>query len=287
MIILEERVDALASVLSELGIEAVLRIEESDPQFRAVRRLVSALDPCLAVILVVGNALVSYRLSIPGEEYWEEFSLAAQHYYARAGSWNASAMGFFRDFLPSSRGNRLGVSVKLRRLEKLFSRLTPSDACMFCSDLKGFQARLSRVLGTSSDAKTVVFAVKMLYYACRAMGRASDMPMDVDIPVDTRIAMLAATSGIVSNESWRRVWRTLYERRRGLAARAWRLVAEGSGIPPLHLDAVLWLPGRAAREAEYRRDEAVRLAYRYLAGYLGEDNPLLLRLAEELFYRLG
>jgi N-glycosylase/DNA lyase len=112
------------------------------------------------------------------------------------------------------------------------------------------------------------------------------VPFSINIPVDSRISMLAATSGIVGGDEWREVWRRLYNRERRLASEAWRPVAEASDIPPLRMDALLWLPARAARETGYVREKAVIRAYHYLARYAGLSGSRVLRFCEELFYEM-
>ncbi len=283
--IVEERVACLARAVSRLSLEVFLRVEEHDPQFKAVSTLVLGLgDQCKAALLAVGNALISYRLSRPGEEYWEEFSRTALRRYSENPDLPPTV--FFEEFLQSSRGNRIGVEAKLKRIRRMSVAVTPRDVCMACSNLEDLWRRLSAVMGARPSAKTIVFAVKMAYYACRAMGLNPTIPMHIDIPVDSRISMLAATSGIVNHMPWRTVWRIVYEKEPGVARQAWRLVADASGIPPLHLDAVLWLSARSAREAGYRREKAISLAYNYLSMYSGMRGEGLMNLCRELFFRM-
>ncbi len=282
MMIDQARVSRIAEAVRKVGMDAVRAIEENDPQYKALRRLVEGLgDPCLAGFLAVANALVSYRLSLPGEEYWEEFSEAALRY-----RWGMGIQGFFEDFLRSSKANRLGVEAKLRRIRRLLGTINPEKICGMCGDLEGLRTLIARALGSKPGSKTIVFAVKMYYYICRITGDEPRIPMGIEIPVDSRIALLAATSGIIVDGGWRSIWRRLYREEPGLAARAWGMVAQAAGVPPLNLDALLWLPARAAREAGYRREEAVRRAYQYLSSYAGRGDKALLMLCRELFARM-
>jgi DNA-(apurinic or apyrimidinic site) lyase len=285
LIIVRGRVERVAEAIRSLGIDAVDRVEQGDPQFKAVSLLVRNLrDPCLAGFLVLGNALISYRLSMAGEEYWMELSRVASEYFSSVSE--PDPTGFFEWFLSRSRGNRLGREQKARRIRKLAVAIGVHGACSMCGKLGELRDRLASAMGSDPGAKTIVFAVKMYYYYCRALGVRVAVPFSIDIPVDSRISMLAATSGIIGGNDWREVWRRLYTRERRLASKAWRLVAEASGIPPLRLDALLWLPARAAREAGYVREKAVILAYRYLARYTGLSGSKLIRLCEELFHEM-
>lgn len=282
------RVEALASALLLLGVEGAKRIERGDPQFHAVSRLAEALaDPALTAVLAAANALVSYRLTLPGEEYWAEFAEAAARTYT---SGRPGLYGFFSSFLRSCRGNRRLVGQKLARIRRLedsgLPRLVENRFRHYATPegLLELWGQLARLFG-GRKAKTVVFAVKMFYYVASTVEPGLTAPEEIPLPVDLRVALLAATSGIVANGGWREAWRHGYGGGRETVLEAWRLVSASSHIPLLHLDAVIWLAGRAAREAGYRGREARRRASALLARYSRGtvERGVLDRVVQELF----
>lgn len=87
----------------------------------------------------------------------------------------------------------------------------------------GLRNDIAEALGSPKTAKTVVFAVKMFGYAGRiAFGEFVPYPMEIDIPEDVRIK---AYTERITNEP---------------PVSFWRRVAEETGIPPLHIDSILW-----------------------------------------------
>lgn len=234
----EERVYALARALRELGVDGVAELESRDPQFLAIASLCSragVLTPLLAAI----NATVSYMLSGRGEDYWWEFSTRVRV----VGRGLRDAVDAVAKFLQGSSYNRRFLSIKLARLRKLarcralerFVQPLPDR-----SVIAELRMVLARCLGGDRDSKTVVFAAKMYYYGLRAcLGYTGTLPMEIPIPVDRRVATVTAASGLVEGGAGRG-FVELLTRRRAVVQRAWGLVAERSGIAPLHIDSVIW-----------------------------------------------
>ncbi|MEM4036048.1 MAG: N-glycosylase/DNA lyase [Fervidicoccaceae archaeon] len=245
-----DRIDVVARAVAELGRGALLALERGDPQFEAISRLAaSSRDPGLFVAMVVANALVSYKLTSRGEEFWAEFSLAASSSDA------SSVAEFFERFLRESRANRALLEQKLSRVRAFesssLSALLRARWPEILSSEEGLRVlwlKLSQLFGPS---KTSAFAVKMAYYAARALGLEPDPPREVPVPVDLRVALVTATSGLVAGRHWREVWRELRGGKRELASRAWVAVAERAAIPPLNLDALLWLSADAVRASGF------------------------------------
>ncbi len=65
------RVEELAGVLSKYGLRPVYCIEERDPQYEAVARVYRRHGVSVAAVAAAVNALVSYRLAMKGEEWWQ------------------------------------------------------------------------------------------------------------------------------------------------------------------------------------------------------------------------
>lgn len=218
------KVERLKEVLRELGIECARVIEERvDLQFDALRSLQENLqDNELFIKLVIANAVVSYQLSGKGEDWWWEFSRYFSEKPPEGEIWKA-----YLDFLPNSRTNRRLVAGKLQRLKKLEPFL---DSLAF-ADLKEYyykgmaelRDRLAEVLNSKRSAKTIVFGVKMFGYAGRiAFGDFVPYPMEIEIPEDVRIR---AYTERLTNEP---------------PVQFWSRVARETGVPPLHIDSILW-----------------------------------------------
>ncbi|WP_297506759.1 N-glycosylase/DNA lyase [Thermococcus sp.] len=220
----KERVSRLVEILRELGLECARTIEERvDLQFEALARLRENLkNDELFMKLVIANALVSYQLTGKGEDWWWEFS----RHFSSEPRIEGIAEAYAR-FLPSSRTNRRLVAGKLRRLERLepfLNSLGMDDLRRFYfEDMVGLRDELASVLGSKKSAKTIVFAVKMFGYAGRiAFGEFVPYPMEIDIPDDVRIN--AYTRRFTSEPP----------------VGFWRRIALETGIPPLHIDSILW-----------------------------------------------
>ncbi len=272
-----ERVRAVGLALSQVPLEAVEAIELRDPQFKAVRKIAESIGE-KGLALVVANALVSYRLTARGEEYWLEFAEAA----VGEGETPSDVVEFFKSFLPRSRGNRMLIEQKVRRLVRARSLLAKlAEKPHGYTDLAKLVADLSAVLGSRPFEKTIVFAAKMAYYFFKALGVEVKGKDAVPMPIDGRIALLTSTSRMVYEAPSRIVARPEN------AVKAWSEVSRVSGIPSLHLDALVWLPA-AGVERELRRSlERARERFaRNLYSYLGRAVPwsVVEEIAAQLLY---
>ncbi|WP_148882488.1 N-glycosylase/DNA lyase [Thermococcus aciditolerans] len=220
----EEKVGVLREILSELGIDCARTIEERvDLQFDALKNLHANLgDDELFIKLVMGNSLVSYQLTARGEAWWWEFS----KYFSENPPEESISEAYSR-FLPNSRTNRRLVAGKVKRLE----RVEPFLDSLSLGDLRDYyfngmerlRDELAKALGSKKSAKTIVFAVKMFGYAGRiAFGEFVPYPMAIEIPDDVRIN---AYTKRFTNEP---------------PVSFWGRIAEETGIPPLHIDSILW-----------------------------------------------
>ncbi len=203
--------EKLLKALSEFTLEDAFRLEELDRQYRALQRLHSAVgDNELFLKLVIVNALMSYQLPMRGEEYWETF----------AGFFSENPdLQRFEEFIRTY--NNRFLSGKLRRLRRVLSlveNLSRERLVQFCRNPGALLEYLSEGLKQPKDAKTLVFAVKMFIYACRiATGKPIRAPFDIDIPLDVRLKKISDRLEF------------------------WRTLAKRLGIPPLHLDALVWV----------------------------------------------
>jgi len=204
-----------------------------DPQYWAIYSIVSVNRSY--TVYAVANALVSYQLTMRGEEYWNllaEQLLASRPSLSELKSW-------FREFL--ARHNPRSYNVKYSRItrftETRLYRELSSQPLKYCSDLGTLNSILGSIYGGSS-AKTVVFATKIYYYACSASGCEALLDFDIDIPVDRRNAVITIDLGLL-NVSGVSV-EALLSKYRSIITNAWRIISNATGIPPLLIDTITW-----------------------------------------------
>ncbi len=207
------RVEELYRKLSGLTVEDAIRVEEQDRQFKALKKLYEKIKkPELFLKLTVMNALLSYQLQMKGEDYWEKFS----EFFSEKPEVDA-----FPEFL--GKFNRRFLNAKLKRFEKvkkcvesLFRKYTIEE---IGKNLKILVEELSECLNQRKDAKTVVFAAKMFMYGYRIVfGKDPEGLEEIEIPLDSRLKKLLPT------------------------VEEWRELSDRLGIPPIHLDALVWVP---------------------------------------------
>ncbi|NJF24686.1 N-glycosylase/DNA lyase [Thermococcus sp. Bubb.Bath] len=249
----KDKVERIREILRELGVECARIIEEKvDLQFDALRNLRENLgNDELFLNLVVANSIVSYQLSGKGENWWWEFSRYFSSHPPKGGIVDA-----YLEFLPASRTNRRLVARKLSRLKKLEPFLDSLDI----DDLRNYyfagmvklREELAETLGSRKSAKTVVFAIKMFGYAGRiAFEEFVPYPMELEIPEDVRIKVY---TGRITNEP---------------PVSFWGRVSKETGVPPLHIDSILW-PALGGNERVVER----------LQRHCGERAKLVLELTE-------
>ena len=285
----EERISIVAEKLSSLGLESALKIEEVDPQFQAIRLITSKMNFGPALTLIVLNSIISYRLSGRGEDYWNEFAL----YVSRADEPKSlvEAVKLMLGFLSTSKINVALRAPKTSRLLRAStaSVLEPDRIVNQARNLRRFAEALALSLKSRWSSKTIVFSLKMICYAYRARyGRAFVAPFNIPIPVDSRVAKLSWTSGVVDVEGaspkrWGDVVEAVMSGPR-VAQRAWSAVAKKSGIPPLHLDSILWLVGGFV-DRRRTREEAVKEACEALSRTTAKSEPDVFDVASELIFR--
>ncbi len=279
--LVNERIRAVAEALKAISDDAIFTIEANDPQYSAIKQLVRQHN-IQAIAIVVANAIISYRLTSSGEEYWTEFAAWFTH-----STIPPSGKGIIEEltkFIESSRGNRLLIEQKKRRLQKIVPVLDKilTDPWRF-RDIRTLYSELKTHLRSSGE-KTLFFAAKMAYYVFRALGVKVGGLEAMEIPVDRRIALLTSSSLMVNA-----LPEEIYVRHQRVAVMAWRRVSELSGKPPIHIDAVVWLPARGLEEMlrkgllQSARDEYTRRLVEYSSGLINWANAQ--RLANEILVR--
>ena len=275
----KRRVEALASVLRGVPPKALEASEAADPQYQAVSGIVLRHEE-KGVAIVVANALVSYRLPKHGEDYWMDY----RRFWERRPT-PTSVDELIEGVVEFLRNMRVAV------LEQKVGRLKRARRVLEAMLEDPFEYRrltllydeLVKSLHGPRYQKTVAFAAKMAYYAFRALGADVEELEAIPVPLDKRFALLTATSGLLSYDP-----DTIYSRLRSEAERAWRLVADASGIPPARIDTLLWLPARGIERLVLKglighaRDEYTHRLLYYTAGHL--DVKKARRIAEEVLY---
>ncbi len=279
-----ERIEKIAKVLRSIGYGKILLLEENDPQYKAVGRLLYSSMVKDAVAAIVANALISYRLSGEGEKYWSEFS---EYFSTRLKGSRQLAM--FREFLEKySKYNRFLREQKLNRLRKfygssLYAKLK-KDPLHYCDKLNEFNKELASIFKKSSYSKTIVFATKMYYYVCRNLGYGVKPEKSIPIPVDRRVCFISLTSGIIENtivpHSLKHYIEELMKKYAKLVVKAWGIVSEKTYIPPLNIDSIIWLSARFIR-LHRNVKEIVEAFMKDYGSIISRD------LLEKLFYELA
>jgi DNA-(apurinic or apyrimidinic site) lyase len=119
----------------------------------------------------------------------------------------------------------------------------------------------------------------MLYYAKKALGERVEVPMEIPIPVDGRVALVTYLSGalIVEGVSTSREALLRYS---DTIRNVWSKVARLSGVPPLNLDAMIWYFGKYAYMGS--RSKVLEKAFSELKNLFSRDEVEM--LVDNLFY---
>jgi len=278
----EERLRAVSSVFKYLGREGCEEFVRVDPQYVSLSKLPKFCGE-VSVVFPAVNGLVSYALSMKGEEFW---SLFADFVVGRCGG-----VRDFREVVKlveefTRNYNKLYLEVKVRRLNKVLG-CGEAFRSLGKGRVKEYLSKISSCLETGKESKTVVFSAKMAYYVLKSIGVDADLSK-IPIPVDRRVALVTLTSGLLTPRA--RSGRTLKEleglveellKRPESVRSVWDVVSEESGIPALLIDTPLWLIGGyiktlGTREiVENLRDLGILI-----------DDALLTRLVNELTYAL-
>ena len=283
-----ERVETLSELIGKLGLETIYFIEEKDKQLEAMRQLYAGTGHVGYVcLLAVSNALISYRLSVKGEEYWLTFS---KELSKTKPSLNNALENIVR-FLRKHRLNVVNLSQKTNRLKKLYStnvvHVIFNNPEIYAKNIVSLWKDIGRVLHANPRSKTIVFSIKMFYYAYYAStGSRIKLPMEIPLPVDFRISTITLTSGLMRFRqpiTLADKVKLLLSRYSDVVREIWSKISIKSNIPPLNLDALIWVFGRNI-SLQCTRKEIIHRTLEYLRELLGrEPNALIKNLIYEFF----
>ncbi|RUM90014.1 MAG: transcriptional regulator [Thermovibrio sp.] len=205
--------EKLLSLLRGFSPSDIEEIERRDRQYKALEKLYEKVeDKELFFKLVILNALLSYQLQTKGETYWENFS--------KFFSENPS-IDKFSEFL--SKFNRRFLQAKLKRfkrakecVDRLFEKYSLRD---LGENLLVLVDELSKCMNQRRDSKTIVFSAKMFMYGYKIVfGEEPKNLEKIEIPLDSRL---------------KKIFPEL---------KTWRELSSKLKIPPVKLDALVWVP---------------------------------------------
>jgi len=211
----------LIKVIKEIGIEGARYIEENiDLQYFYIRNLYEKIrDEESLVKLVILNSLSSYQLSARAEDWWKEFS---EYFNTKP----RDVLSDYIKFLKNSKTNKRFINKKIERIAKLknfINNLNIEDIYKYYKNMIRLKEDLEKALGIKGYSKTVVFTIKMFGYSCRIIFKEFiPYPFEIDIPLDSRIRRF--TQRFTNNDF----------------LGFWREISIKSGVPPLHIDSILW-----------------------------------------------
>lgn len=182
---------------------------------------------------IVYNSLVSYQIWWDGFLWRWEFADKISYDWRYMDIYNTD---WWYDFLSHSRYNKRLINMKIKRLWKIFDRVIwvdISDYIKYYNDMTDFNHKIADIVGNKHDMKTIVFAIKMYGYGARIVfDRLLPYPMDIQIPVDSRITKIFVRNTGSDNYTDKTI-RSYYQD-----------LSSKYNIPPLHLDSLLWIKYR-------------------------------------------
>ncbi|WP_292320738.1 N-glycosylase/DNA lyase [Caldisphaera sp.] len=276
----QERIIKVSNSIKNFGLDNILLLEERvDPQFDYIQRLKMKVGKGYATLYSLIVSLVSYKLAMKGEEWWQCFSnyLSDKEIPKNVDE----AIKNVIDFMKDCKGSIIGQKFKLKRIEKISKSKELLNAIVNNPEIvlekpEEIMKKIASSLGTEEWKKTITFSIKMAYYAVKNKGEIKPLLINIPMPIDIRISCLTYTSGIVESESFKEILKNPKT-----AIKAWDMVSELSEVPQIHLDSLLWVIGWAPRELEI--SEARKKVIEFLSKYY--DSNKINQLIKELFYR--
>lgn len=220
----------LYRLLKDNTIDDALSLEKDDPQYKALENLYTKInDNKQFFSLILVNSLLAYQLSSTWEEYWEEFCIRASKYFCNKQYDTNKTCIFFKNFLPKSKWNKRLLNMKLIRITKieLFLEQFISNLDNYLDNLIILRNDLAISMKQKKDAKTIVFAIKMIIYwkSISKMKTDKDMINQITIPIDSRLEKVF--------QKYKEEYTDIKKFYRDLSVKLC--------IPEIHLDAILWI----------------------------------------------
>lgn len=227
----------LYKLLENYTLEDALNLEKLDPQYQALEKLYKEIkDNKLFFWLIIANSLVCYQLSSTWEEYWEEFQNFTCNYLLNLESkdtyefkWSQLTL-FLKDFLLKSKWNKRLLNMKEKRLEKIkiFLDKFLDNFDFYLWNIIILQEELAKTMKQKKDAKTIVFAIKMILYWTKIAYNTKFNPntlIPISIPIDSRLIQIFEKY----KEDYTDIKQFYYD------------LSIKLKIPEIHLDAIIWV----------------------------------------------
>ncbi len=221
----------LYTILKDYTIDDALNIEKQDSQYKSLEKLYANLrNKELFLSLVLANCIVCYQLSSTWEKYWEEFaSYFSSVIPAKAGIYKIDIIKLMIDFLPNSKWNKRFVDTKINRLWKLeiFLSKFEKEIDFYSNNLIILRNELATTMWQKKDAKTIVFAIKMILYWLSIINnwKSTLCPFEIEIPIDSRLTQIF--------EKYKENYTDIKLFYSDLSKKI--------QIPEIHLDAIIWV----------------------------------------------
>ncbi len=235
----------LYNLLQNYTLQDALKLEREDPQYKSLEKLYQSLqDKNLFLWLIIANSIVCYQLSSTWEKYWEEFSKSTSDYFSEqiqgrfpsSREWQSiQIITFLKQFLPNSKWNKRLLEIKIKRLEKLewFIDIFLNNTDYYSWNLIILRNELTNTMNQKKDAKTIVFAIKMVMYGIdidkrwkkNEKSNKEQSLDDISIPIDSRLINIFG----VYKEDYTDI------------KKFYRDLSIKLDIPEIHLDAILWI----------------------------------------------
>lgn len=185
----------LKNFLNKYNIQKAKELQHLDPQFLALkdcRNNIKNKDENLFLFLVIQCALVSYQIAWTGELWWTEFWEKVKNnrdFLLDIRDNNQSNTERRFKFLKSSKNNKRIYNIKKSRIEKINQLLdSEKNFLQYHDKLEQLNEILAKTMNTNIYSKTIVFAIKMFWYACTIITwKNIDYPIFINIPIDSRI----------------------------------------------------------------------------------------------------
>lgn len=237
----EYRIRQVTDVFRDLGIEGAKAFEDIDEQYHAVMKAAESCGIELTSMFFYVNALVSYKLKMKGEVFWRIYAETVSSKCRDLDDWEhivEHVKSFTRMY------NNLAYEYKVARLDRIRRCIGLKDYVLSRDYIK-LARETAKCLKTLESSKTILFSVKMAYYVHRIADPSIVLPYELPIPVDIRVACITYTSGIIDiNGDCREPYIKRIMQNFRKVQLIWNRIACEAGIPPLHIDAVLWYLGR-------------------------------------------
>jgi len=215
----------LYNKLKKYSVSDSIKIEESDRQYIALKKLADNIDDKEFYLwLILANSIICYQLSWKWEDYWEEFS----DYFIVNSVTKESLSKELWNFIKQSKNNKRFIDTKIKRLIKVeaFLDIFLWNEELYYNDMEKLRFDLAKTMKQKKDAKTIVFAVKMFsYWARNIYNKLNYFPKSINVPVDSRLIAL------YDKYKWEYEDIDLF----------YSDLSEKLDIPELHLDAIVWV----------------------------------------------